>query len=506
LARSLNVSDDTIDLVFGKQASAGVVNRGGGSHGEHAADTSPRKTTTMTTPLIKRIEDAQERLVALKDQLTDHLGTIGDEPDEASSVMTEELNGKIAIQQRSLDSLKQAEERLAATIPEPSAVVTKSSRPFAVAAKKVNPADYVLRALVAAVVSKATRGDKSPLQALVERYGEDGKIDDATRTVFESVTRTATAPATTTTSGWASQLVEQSNQGFMELLMPASVYPGLASRGLRLNFGRSGIIAIPNRTATPTIAGSFVAEGSPIPVRQGAFGSVTFTPKKMAVISTFTREIFEHSTPAIEGLIRNAIQEDTSVAMDTVLLDATAASTTRPAGLRFGVTVTPATAGGGFAALVGDLKALAGALITASNGNLRSPVWVMNPVNALAVSLTQNAGGDFPFASEINNNTFQGYPVIMSATVTAGMVFLVDAADFVAIEGGAPRFDVSDQATLHMEDTTPLAISAAGAPNTVAAPVRSLYQTDSMALRMIMDVNWGMRRAGVIAWTQNVTW
>ena len=31
----------------------------------------------------------------------------------------------------------------------------------------------------------------------------------------------------------------------------------------------------------------------------------------------------------------------------------------------------------------------------------------------------------------------------------------MDAADFAVIEGNAPRFDVSDQATLHMEDTAP---------------------------------------------------
>jgi HK97 family phage major capsid protein len=284
------------------------------------------------------------------------------------------------------------------------------------------------------------------------------------------------------------------------------VFPGLRSRGLQMAFGRNGVISIPSRVATPTIAGSFVAEGAPIPVRQGAFTSLTFTPKKMAVISTFTREIAEHSTPAIEGLIRNAIQEDTSVALDTVLLDATAASTTRPAGLRNGVSVTTATSGGGFAALVGDLKALAGALVTGSNGNLRAPTWIMNPVQALAISLTQNAGGDFPFSAEINAGRFQGYPVVLSSTVTAGMVILVDAADFVVIEGGAPRFDVSDQATLHLEDTTPLAIGTAGSPATVAAPVRSLWQTDSIGLRMIMDVNWGMRRTGVIAWTQSVTW
>ncbi|HMF86496.1 MAG TPA: hypothetical protein VK575_00345, partial [Gemmatimonadaceae bacterium] len=140
------------------------------------------------------------------------------------------------------------------------------------------------------------------------------------------------------------------------------------------------------------------------------------------------------------------------------------------------------------------------------NGNMRAPVWIMNPVQALSIALTQNAGGDFPFSAEINQSRFQGYPVIQSSTVTAGMVILVDAADFVSVEGDAPRFDLSDQATLHMEDTTPLAIGTAATPNTVAAPARSLFQTDSIALRMIMDVNWTLRRSGVVAWTSSVTW
>jgi hypothetical protein len=85
-------------------------------------------------------------------------------------------------------------------------------------------------------------------------------------------------------------------------------------------------------------------------VRQGAFTSISFTPKKMGVISTFTREIYEHSTPSIDSLIRQQIVDDTSGAIDSVLLDATAATTTRPAGLRAGVAATTATAGGGLAA------------------------------------------------------------------------------------------------------------------------------------------------------------
>lgn len=525
LARSLNVSDDTIALVFGKHADTDGVMRRGVHAGQGAFSPSPR-ASKMTTPLSKRIEDAQERLVALKDQLTQHLDAIGDEPDDAALTVTDELNQKIASQTRALESLQAAERQLAShtvTIQASDAerggaIAVSGRRPFALPAKQVKPADHVMRSLVGLLVSKASQGRISPEQAVAQRYGEDGRIEEATQIVlraagraegvhtFDAITRAATAPADTTTSGWASQLVQTAFADFMELLMPASVYPGLSARGLRLNFGRNGVISIPSRAATPTIAGSFVGQGAPIPVRQGAFASTSLTPKKMAVISTFTREIAEYSTPAIEGLIRNAIQEDTSVALDTVLLDANAATTIRPAGIRNGVTTTTATAGGGFAALVGDIKALIGALIAATNGNVRNPVWIMNPIQALSVALTQNAGGQFPFAQEINNNRLQGFPLIQSATVTAGMVILVDAADYVSTEGDAPRFDVSDQATLHMEDTTPLAIGTAGAPNTVAAPVRSLFQTDSMALRMIMEVNWAFRRTGVVAWTSGVTW
>jgi hypothetical protein len=57
-----------------------------------------------------------------------------------------------------------------------------------------------------------------------------------------------------------------------------------------------------------------------------------------------------------------------------------------------------------------------------------------------------------------------------------------------------------------MEDTTPLDIGTAGSPATVAAPVKSMWQTDSLALRLILPTNWTIRRAGVVAWVAGVTW
>lgn len=494
VAKALNISDDAKRLIFGEHAEGIDRTERRGMTGETAISPSDRKPKAMKT-LSERIEDAQTELVNTKDALTEHL-----KQDDADETVTSELADKIEKLQDTVGNLQKAEKALAATS---AAVVDKKDdqrRPFAAPAKKTEPKDLIIRSAVVQVLSHI---EKRPLQdVLLARYGSD----DTIKAMLDITTKSASAPATTTTTGWAAELVQTATLDFFDTLIANSVYPGLRDIGGRFTFGRNGVVSLPSRAATPSIAGSFVAQGAAIPVRQAGFSATTLTPKKMAVITTFTREIAEHSTPDIEAVLRQAIQEDTSGAIDTVLLDATASSTTRPAGLKNGVTGLTATTGGGFAALVADLKALVGALITSSGGNVRRPVWIMNPVSALSIALTQNAGGDFPFATDIDNNRLLGYPVILSATVTSGNVFIVDAADFFSATGDEPRFDVSDQATLHMEDTSPTAIGTTGTPNVVAAPVRSLWQTDTLGLRMIMDLNWAMRRTGMVAFTTAVTW
>lgn len=494
VAKSMNLSADTMKLAFGEQAEGARASVAAKS-GEQATPPHHHKSNTMTNKtLSQRIEDAQADLLREKDALTAHVAEDGADP-----IVTEELSGRIEAKQANVDALKRAEAALAVKTAVAAGGVEKHAR-FAAVAKKSDPKDIMIRSAVCQLLAHVER--RSAYDVMTARYGDDETV----KTMLDVVTKAATAPATTTTTGWAAELVQTSILDFMESLMPASIYPSLRARGGEFSFGRNGIVSIPSRNTGTSLAGSFVGQGAPIPVRQGAFTATTLTPKKMAVITTFTREIAEHSTPSIEAILRDAIRDDTAQAIDTILLDNTAASTTRPAGLRNGVTATTATAGGGFAALVGDLKALVGALITSSSGNLRSPVFIMNPVQALSISLTQNAGGDFTFAAGMERGMLNGYPVIQSANVTAGTVFLVDAADFFTATGDEPRFDVSDQATLHLEDTTPAHIGTAGTPNVVAAPVRSMFQTDSIALRMILDMNWSMRRTGSVAFTQSVTW
>jgi len=509
VAKSLNISNDTVDLVFAKPGSRGVVDLRRSLTGK-PAETSPIMGKSMSA-FAQRITDSQARIVALRDKLTDHLKNIDDsDVSDAELEVTNELNARIKQEEKGLASLKDSEKNLLLSANGDNndngnvltlAPARAAARPFGFKPKQIDPIDYLVRDGVVRLFAHRERRNVDDMRKAI--YGDD----EATKAFIDYTSKAATAPAMTSVVGWAAELIQQVNADFLEPLYPNVVYPSLSAQGLSLSFGRNGKIVVPTRSLTPTIAGSFVGEGAPIPVRQGAFTAATLTPKKMAVITTWTREIDEHSVPAIEGLLRDAIKQDTAVSIDSVLLDANPATTVRPAGLLNGVAGLTPTAGGGFAAVVGDLQKLAGALMTGTNGNVRKMVWLINPAQKLSLSLVSAPGtGAFPFKEEVGRNQLLTYPIIAAGTVPVGTIIALDAADFVSVGGEAPRFEISDQATLHMEDTTPLAIGTAGSPATVAAPTRSLWQTDSMALRLIMPLNWTLRRTGVVAWMAGVTW
>jgi len=66
-----------------------------------------------------------------------------------------------------------------------------------------------------------------------------------------------------------------------------------------------------------------------------------------------------------------------------------------------------------------------------------------------------------------------------------------------------PEFSSCIQGVLH-EDTVPLPI--VGDSGTPAQGVRSLWQTDAIALRMVLRASYGMRGTGLVQMIQNVTW
>jgi HK97 family phage major capsid protein/HK97 family phage prohead protease len=532
VAKSMGVSRETLDVVFGKHAKKDSIVRRG-LPGKHA-DRITTSSTGNNMNLSERIKKAQQRIKSLREKHDAAVESLDDEnPDEAIVATIEETATQIGVQEKLLASLQKSEASIAKSITgedgdddtnnggsEPTVrtrkvetntnVITlpRLNKVFAEAKKQIdNPADILFRA-VAMDIRHFGEDRKRPIADVVKGEFGDGDMSVMVRTAMSrfGIAKAVSIPADTTTSGWADTLVQTVIGDFIEALMPLSVYPKLREKGGKFTFGRNGVISLPARNTATTVAGAFVAQGAPIPVRQGAFTPITLTPKKMGVITTMTREITEHSTPQIEAIIRQAMMEDTAVAIDTVLLDATASSTVRPAGLKNGISKINASATASIVGFVADLKALYAALITATNGNVRAPAWIMNPGDVLAASLLQTTVGETPFREELARGTLLGIPVITSTTGLSDMMGIIDAADFLTATGDNPQFSVSDQAVLHMEDTSPAAISTVATPNTVAAPIRSLWQTDTMAIRMIMDINWAKRRSGIFQWTDTMAW
>lgn len=489
VARSLNVSDETMTLAFGEHAGMKVKEM---PHGEHAITTPNEerrnlglppvpKGNSMTT-LSQRIVNAQEDLNAKRDLLADLT-----KADDLDVDAIDELNGQIGLAERSLSVLKASEAKIGLDAGEPAKVPAAPRRPLG--QKETNGFDLLVRSAV--VHGIAHHSKKSIDQVIEEKY-----------TGHEALAMIAKADqtiGTTTVSGWASELVQTVNADFLDALQGYSVYPALRGKGIALNFDGLGSIAIPGRTAG-TAGGSFVAEGSPIRVGKLTTTSVTLTPRKMGVIVAFSRELMKRSTPAVEALVRQAILEDTSLALDPLLLDATASSSTRPAGLLNGVSAAASGYGGGdYQAVIADFQALLAPFYSANAAD--NITVIMNPAQGLAMSMMVGPNGDPNWLQRIRDRI----TIIESTHATANRLVAIRNSDFATAMGDAPEFDVSEQATIHMDDTTPLEIVSGTGPTT-ADPVRSLWQTATVGVRMLMQITWKMRRSGMVQWIDTTTW
>ena len=481
LAKSLNISDETISRAFGEQAETRP--RDVTAIGKQAAKTSPIERPEKMKTLSQRIEDTQNDLNAKRDRLVELTGAADIDVDAV-----EEVNGQIEVVERTLSVLKTSEARTGVSAGAVAAPVI-ARRPLGHAQKEISGLDLLVRAAVVRGVSHF--GGKSIDFVLDERYPGH----EATAIVVKA----DQTVGTTTVAGWASEIVQTTYADFLQALVGFSIYPALRAGGLPLSFDGYGTVSIPSRTAGGA-GGGFVAEGQPIRVGRITTAATTMTSKKMGVIVPFTRELAKRSTPAIEGLVRQSILEDTAATLDPIVLDAVAGDTVRPAGLLNGVAAASAGVGGGdFLAVIEDFKALLAPFYTANAAD--NITVIMHPSQGLALSMMPGPGpGQFGWSAPLTSRL----KIIESTHATAGRLIAIRNSD-LATATGAVEFDISEQATVHMEDTTPLEIVSGTGPAT-ADPVRSFWQTGTIGVRMLMDVSWKMRRSGMVQWIDGTSW
>jgi hypothetical protein len=74
--------------------------------------------------------------------------------------------------------------------------------------------------------------------------------------------------------------VQTETMPFMDRLIPDLIYLPLSNAGARYTFGNAGG-QIPVWANTPTLAGNWVAEAAPKPVRRASFTTVSLSPKAL---------------------------------------------------------------------------------------------------------------------------------------------------------------------------------------------------------------------------------
>ena len=228
------------------------------------------------------------------------------------------------------------------------------------------------------------------------------------------------------------------------------------------------------------MTGYWVGEGQSKPVTSAAFARTVLLPLKVAAITVVSEELVRSAALSAETLLRDELARALQAKVDTDFIDPAKAAVANvsPASITNGV--TPIASSGDLADDVRvDIAALMGAFI-AANSPPKSGVWIMEEGTAIQLQLMTTALGtpEFPGIT-LSGGTLFGMPIITSEYVTAGAVWLVDAASIWFADDGGLRIDMSREASLQMDN----APTNASGPTAVATSVVSLWQTDSIGWR-----------------------
>jgi hypothetical protein len=267
---------------------------------------------------------------------------------------------------------------------------------------------------------------------------------------------------------------------FLTSLQPMSAAAALFAASINLSFGSAGGIALPAIADTPQAV--WVREGAPIPVAIGLSSLIALTPFKMGTILALSNEMMRSSSA--EAAMRAMILSNMGPALDLALFsNAAGVPGLNPPGLLNGVpALTASTATGMSEAMIEDMQILVKALAPyGGNGGIAfvasADCWVR---------MTKTAVGE------------KGIPVFVASNLITPTLIAV-AAQALVVAMDPPTIEVGNQAVFHLEDDPTLVRPIVDDAGVLAAPVRSMWQTDSVGLKFRLPVSWALR-APAVAW------
>ncbi|TPG45513.1 phage major capsid protein [Rhodanobacter glycinis] len=320
------------------------------------------------------------------------------------------------------------------------------------------------REFIRIAVTKASVGGAQGVEAFTAaRYGSDGP-------------RIAKAAIASLNS---SELLDESiATAFISTVVDKSVLGQL--RGAR---------PTPFNTRTRKLSsgarGHFVAEAAPIPLSKQSVEGSTLRPLKVYALVVSTKEAISSLDPLAEAGLQSDLQTACAAAVNIALLNPANAGTANvtPAAITFGAPTVAATGNA-----VADIKVL----IAAFKGDISAAYFVTDPDTATALAMVQTANDAFLFPEcGPRGGAILGIPLVTTIDSprdsSGGQLALIDPTG-IAYNIDDVQMDVAKNATLAMSDS----------PTSPVEQV-SLFQTSSVAWKVLIRANWENHRASGVA-------
>jgi hypothetical protein len=301
------------------------------------------------------------------------------------------------------------------------------------------------------------------------------------------ISRAVPATASTTASGWGSDLLAVAATGTLPILAPASAAAALFARCLQLDFTGVHQTMVPRVQTAPTA--TWTAEGAPSAMLQPVLASVVCGPLRKVLFGTAVSIELENFAPdTAVAVIKATVIQAATDAVDRALLDATAADLTRPAGLLNGVSDLGATPAGAdnLTALTTDLAKLAGAFADAGIAADDACLF-MNPRQSVIAKAL--------LVGPLDQLTITGTPAVPAGTVVAV------APTAIGMAFALPELEVSRDGLVHM-DTVPRDIDTIA----VSQTVKSAWQAGLLLLKIRLHTTWSPLAPAAVQKITGTTW
>jgi hypothetical protein len=298
------------------------------------------------------------------------------------------------------------------------------------------------------------------------------------------LTRAPVSPDSTTGTAAALAITRTAS---LLLIAPRSAAARLFAKCLQIDLEGVLQVNVPHVSSHPLPL--FVAEGGPIPVAMPSVAKTTVGPaRKLAFAVGLTRELDEATPETGSVVLGRLLGESAAKALDQYAFDNVAASATRPAGLLNAVVpLTASTSTITMDAAAADISAMAAAMADA----------MIDPTDLVLVCHPKQ-GFDLLLARGFEQ---LGTTVLMSPSIPKGTVIGIAPQAIASAYSGEPEIEVSGNVgAAHFEDTTSASDLMTG------SPVRSFWQTDSLAVKVRVRCAWASLQPGAVQTISGVAW